>query len=396
MDVIALALIFLFCLWLQMVVFCKYSFHKLHYKCEFSVREAHEGDDIYLVETVYNSKLLPVPWLKVDIHTSRWLGFAQTCSVVAQDSRRVTSSFVLKSYQRTTRSWKLKCLKRGVFTTENVTLVSGDLLSYSTVSEPLAVNARLTVYPEIVDLEEMFTPVNLTQSDNTVNRWIVDDPFMVAGARDYTPGDPLNRIHWPASARCGRLMVRKNEFTSQQSLTVLLNMQSQLYEYADTINKRLAEIGIKVAATLFDRALREGATVRFGTNGCVLADARQTIFTGEAGDKEHITELFKILAGLMMKNVKDFENLLDEVIPVLENTEVVIVTAYMSRRISEQVELLEAAGNTVSIILLDTVYEPGAQRGNAQVYLFSDSRFMEEEGGLVEATEEIHLGIKKD
>ncbi len=387
MDVIALALIFVFCLWFQMFLFCKYSFHKLDYKCEFSVSEAHEGDVIHLVETVHNSKLLPVPWLKVDIHTSRWLGFAQTCSVVAQDSRRVTSSFILKSYQRTTRSWKLKCLKRGVFTTENVTLISGDLLSYSVVSEPVAVNARLMVYPEIVDLEEMFTPVNLLQSDNTVNRWIVDDPFMVAGARDYTPGDPLNRIHWPASARCGSLMVRKNEFTSQQSLTVLLNMQSQLYEYEDTINKRIAEIGIKVAATLFDRAWKDGATVRFATNGCITADARQIIFTGEAGDKEHITGLFKMLAELLMKNVRDFEYLLDQVIPVLENTEIVIVTAYLSRRICEQVELLEAAGNTVSIILLDTVYEAGARRGNAQVYLFSDSGFMEEEGGLVEATE---------
>jgi uncharacterized protein (DUF58 family) len=391
MDVVALALIFVFCLWLQAIIFCKYSFHKLHYKCEFSVSEAHEGDDIYLVETVYNSKLLPVPWLKVDIHTSRWLGFAQTCSVVAQDSRRVTSSFVLKSYQKTTRKWKLKCLKRGIFTTPNVTLISGDLLSNHLVSEPVAVNARLVVYPEIVDLEEMFTPVNLLQSDRTVNRWIVDDPFMVAGARDYTPADPLNRIHWTASARCGRLMVRKNEFTSQQSLTVLLNMQSQLYEYADTINKRIAEVGIKVAATLFDRAWKEGNTVRFGTNGCLSPDSRQIIFTGEAGDKEHITELFRILAGLLMKNVKDFEYLLDQVIPTLENTEVVIVTAYLSRRISEQVELLEAAGNTVSIILLDTVYEAGAQRGNAQVYLFSDSRFMEDEDGLVEAAENMYF-----
>jgi hypothetical protein len=378
MDVIALAIIFGVCLWLQVFLFCTYVFHKLEYKCEFSVSEAHEGDSIYLVETVCNRKLLPVPWLKVDIHTSRWLGFAGTCSVVAQDSRRVTSSFILKSYQKTTRKWKLKCLKRGVFTTENVTLVGGDLLNYQVVSRAVAVNATLMVYPEIVDLDEVFIPVNLLQSEKTVRRWIVDDPFMVAGARDYSPGDPLNRIHWNASAKTGRLMVRKNEFTSRQSLTVLLNMQSQLYEYADTINKQMAEFGIKVAATLFDSALREGTPVRFATNGCTSPDARRAISTGEAADKDHITELFKILARLLMKNVKDFEGLLDDEMSNVENKEIIIISAYLSRRMCEQADMMAEAGNTVSILLLDTAFEAGARPEKAELFVLADKKFMDD------------------
>lgn len=372
MDVIALVVILLLALWLQMLLFSGCAFRRLDYRCEFSVKEAHEGDSIYLVETVYNGKLLPVPWLKVDIHSSRWLDFAGTCSVIAQDSRRVTSSFILKSYQRTTRRWKLKCLKRGVFTTENVTLVSGDLLDFSVVSIPVAVNASLMVYPEIIDLDELFVPVNLLQSDKTVNRWIIDDPFIISGARDYAPGDPLNRIHWPLTARTGRLMVKKNEYTSQRSLTVLLNMQSQLYEYTDTINKRMAELGIKVAATLFDGALRQGTPVRFGTNGCISADAKQMIFTNEAADKDHISELFRILAKLLMKNVRDFEDLLEDTLAVLENTEVVIITAYLSKRICRLADALADAGNTVSVILLDTVFEDRVKPRDAELYILAD------------------------
>jgi len=380
MDVIALVIILLLALWFQMLIFSSRVFRRLEYRCEFSVKEAHEGDSIYLVETVYNGKLLPVPWLKVDIHSSRWLDFAGTCSAISQDSRRVTSSFILKSYQQTTRRWKLQCLKRGVFNTENVTLVSGDLLNFSVVSIPVAVNASLMVYPEIIDLDEMFVPVSLLQSDRTVNRWIIDDPFIIAGARDYAPGDPLNRVHWPLTARTGKLMVKKNEFTSQRSLTVLLNMQSQLYEYSDTINKRMAELGIKVAATLFDRALRDGTPVRFGTNGCILPEAKRAIFTEEAADKDHISELFKILARLLMKNVKDFEGLLDDALASLENTEVVMVTAYLSKRICEQADTLADAGNTVSIILLDTVFEGRVKPQKADIYVLADR-------GLLNGTE---------
>ena len=357
MDVIALLLILAFVLWLQLQILCRFVFSRLEYKCEFSVPEAHEGDTIMLVETVYNGKLMPVPWLRVDIHTSRWLEFAGTCSVIAQDNRHVTSSFVLKSYQKITRKWKLKCIKRGIFQTENVTLVSGDLLNFTTVSIAVPVNATLTVYPQIIDLEELFVPVSLQQSDRVVNRWIIDDPF---------------RMHWPASAKNGRLMVRKNEYTTQQNLTVILNMQSRHYELFDTVDKAIAELGIKVAATLFDRALRNGNPVRFITNGCTDPDAKQPIVTGEAADRDHITSLLRILAGLKMKNIKDFRVLLEDTSSDIYNSEVVIITAYLTVEISRLADRMASEGNDVHVVLLDTVYERGSEPRHADLYVLSD------------------------
>ena len=202
----------------------------------------------------------------------------------------------------------------------------------------MPVNAALTVYPQIIDLDELIVPVSLQQSDRIVRRWIIDDPFLVAGVRDYAPGDPLSRMHWPATARSGRLMVRKNEYTSQRNLTVILNMQSQYYELFDTMDKALAELGIKVAATLFDRALREGNPVRFITNGCTEPDAKQPIVTGEASDRDHVTSLFRILAGLRMKNIKDFKNLLEDISSDILNSEVVIITAYLTVEICRQAD----------------------------------------------------------
>jgi uncharacterized protein (DUF58 family) len=379
MDIIALLLILAFMLWLQMYLLCKFVLDRLEYRFEFSVPEAHEGDTITLVETVYNGKLLPVPWLRVDIHTSRWLEFAGTCSVIAQDNRHVTSSFVLKSYQKITRKWKLKCLKRGIFHTENVTLVSGDLLNFGTVSSALPVNVALTVYPRMIDLDELFVPVSLQQSDRVVNRWIIDDPFLVAGVRDYTAGDPFNRIHWPASAKSGRLMVRKNEYTSQQNLTVILNMQSRHYEIFDTIDKAMAELGIKVAATLFDRALREGNPVRLITNGCTVPDAKQPIVTGEAAGRDHVTSLLRILAGLRMKTVKDFRNLLEEVSSGILDSEIVIITAYLTVEMSRLADRIAHEGNDVHVILLHTVYEKDSEPRHADLYILSDSARLEAE-----------------
>lgn len=369
MEVIALLLIAVAVIYFQSSVFNGLALHKLEYTCGFSAKEAHEGDELFLVEVINNRKLLPVPWLKVDIHSSRWLDFAETSSVVTQDNRRVTSTFYLRGHQRITRRWRLKCLKRGVFTTENVTLVWGDALGFYTSSAPKRVNAKLTVYPEVINLEELFVPANYMQGDMLVKRWVVDDPFIVSGAREYAPGDPMNRIHWSATAREAKLMVRKNDFTSRMSLTVMLNIQTDEGEYVDVLDRSAAELGIKVAATLVDRALRVGAPLRFCTNGCVLGDERSMVFTSEASGQEHASEILGLLARMMMKSTKDFENYLEETYSRLEASDVVIVTSYINRQVCNYARLLLKRRNTVKIILTSKFIVSAELPGDLDIYI---------------------------
>mgnify|MGYP001067714606 CR=1 FL=1 len=371
MEIVAAVIILFFAIALQGFIYNRFVFYKLDYMCEFSAIEAHEGDEILFVETIHNKKLLPVPWLRADIHSSRWLDFAGGYSVIAQDDRRITSSFSLKSYQKTLRRWKLKCLKRGVFTTENVTLVSGDLLGNSIVSIPVRVGANLVVYPQIVNIEDLFIPANYLQGDTIVRRWIIDDPFIVSGAREYTPGDSMNRIHWSTSAKEGRLMVRKNDFTSQLSLTVFLNMQSIEYEYDAVVDRAKIEFGIKVTATVLDRALRMCIPVRMAVNGCTSDENRKMIFTGESAGKDHISGLMKILARLELKSLKDFEGYLKETAWSIENSDVIIITSYMNEGISDIVRKIKTQGNHVKVILLCDIAEAGDLPGDIDIYLLS-------------------------
>lgn len=127
-----------------------------------------------------------------------------------------------------------------------------------------------------------------------------------------------------------------------------------------------------------------GTPVRFGTNGCTSPDTKQTIFTDEAADKDHISELFKILARLLMKNVKDFEDLLEDTLAVLENAEVVIITAYLSKKICRLADTLADAGNTVSVILLDTVFEDRVKPRAAELYILADRGLLTDTEGTGE------------
>lgn len=369
MEIIALVILLFIALGLQGALFRNYFFHRLDYSCTFSAHEAHEGDEIYFIEEVHNKKLLPLPWLKADIHSSRWLDFAGAHSVITQESRHVTSTFFLKSFQKTTRRWKLKCLKRGVFETENVTLTGGDLLGNNVMSIPVNVGASLVVYPQTLNLEELLVPVNYLQGETIVKRWILEDPFVVSGAREYRSGDPMNRIHWSATAREGGLMVRKNDFTSETNLTILLNIQSREFEPDSVVDRDRIELGIKVAATLLDRALKMSLPVRLGTNGCTLDENSKMVFTGEASGRAHVGELLKILAKLKLRNIRDFEDFLDEHKGKISNSDVAIITSYTSEGILGYARGFNRSGNRVKLIVLNPHIEVGDLPHDLETYI---------------------------
>ena len=369
MEILALVIIFLIAIYIQGFLLNLFLFYKLEYSCDFSVDKATEGDNIFLEEIIYNKKLIPISWIKAEIYTSKWLDFAGKDAVIAQESRFVTSNFFLKSYQKTTRLWNVKCLKRGCFEIDKITLVGGDFLgAFSDSSAVIDVKTDLLVYPATIALEQYFKPASRFIGDAIVRRWINDDPFMFSGLREYVAGDALNRIHWKATANRGKLMVKKNDFTTNLRTAVILNIQSRDNEPDEVIDKEIIEFGIKVAATIFDKALKQGLPLSFSTNGNVVNGNEYPIITKESVGREHVNELLTILAKLKLKKVQDFEYFINDVSQNYSNTEVIILTSYLTEEICNTIRKIKSGKNTVSIMLLNAV-ERESLPGDLEVYI---------------------------
>ena len=109
------------------------------------------------------------------------------------------------------------------------------------------------------------------------------------------------------------------------------------------------------------------------TNGCTVPDAKQPIVTGEAAGRDHVTSLLRILAGLRMKTVKDFRNLLEEVSSGILDSDLVLNKAYLTEHIRRLADRIAHEGNDVHVILLHTVYEKDSEPRHADLYILSDS-----------------------
>ncbi len=339
-------------LWGQMLLFGKKAFQHFEYRCDFDRPEAFEGDEIELVEQVYNRKWVPLPWFKTEITTSRWLEFAGSQSIVTYNTRFVPSFFLVKSYQKVTRRWKVKCLKRGVFPIDSVILVSTDLLGQKVVSQKADISACVTVLPQTVDLAQMFVSARYLQGDNPVRNQLIPDPFYVSGVREYQPSDPMKNIHWNATAKLGRIMIRNMEYTTRQSITVVLNMQSRQFEQGEAIDQERMEQCIRVTATLLEETLENSIPVSLASNASLDGKDKETFESSQNFGREHIWGLLHTLAKFPKGSSLDFPSYLGTRGENFPSTDIQIVTPYLCDEIYDYARAAMREDKRVTIFLV--------------------------------------------
>ncbi len=81
------------------------------------------------------------------------------------------------------------------------------------------------------------------------------------GVRDYRQGDDPRKIHWPSSARMDRLMVREEEVSIQDRITVLLDDRSVAH------SEESFDWAADAAASVADLYFRMGFRVKLGRPG---------------------------------------------------------------------------------------------------------------------------------
>jgi uncharacterized protein (DUF58 family) len=94
-----------------------------------------------------------------------------------------------------------------------------------------------------------------------------------AGVRDYAPGDHINRIHWPTTARLDSIMVKTFDLEPSGDLWIVLDLDAavQAGEGEDSTE----EYGVILAASLSSRTLRENRAVGLVAYGTHPASSGQ-------------------------------------------------------------------------------------------------------------------------
>ena len=241
--------------------------------------------------------------------------------------------------------YALRCQRRGVYQIGPLVAVAGDPLGLTQRETVVAEPFELLVHPRV----ELVSDRPLTrQYEDPPIRPPVSKPWPSGlefyGMRDYSPGDDLRRIVWRASARTGRLMVREAEQGITDQITIMLDADRGTHSRDGEGYSESFEAGVRVAASLAVRHLREGYQVTVETNAAPLTRSLRG-----AGSQLLVLDA---LARLELSREPLTTMLLRLVSQPRRDSHMVLVTPHLDQREAAQVKLLLNKGVSVLVVAL--------------------------------------------
>lgn len=185
------------------------------------------GEEFTVTTTVENNKALPVTFLSMEEKLPLGIclpgGEIQLSST--QDCSLLTTTFYLMPHQRYQRAVTVSLPCRGRYLFRGCTMRGGDFLGMSDTLEYYHMLREVVVMPRQVTCPEIDATLGGFLGDISVNRFIMEDPVLTIGFREYTGREPQKSISWTQSARFNRLMVKNYDHTLDLSVTVVLNVE---------------------------------------------------------------------------------------------------------------------------------------------------------------------------
>lgn len=174
----------------------------------------------------------------------------------------------LSSGNEITHTYGLRASRRGVYEVGPLVAIAGDPLGLTQRETVIAEPFELLVHPRI----ELVSDRPLTrQFEDPPIRPPVSKPWPSGlefyGMREYVRGDDLRRIVWRASARTGKIMVREAEQGITDHVTIILDTDRGSHSQDGEGLSESFEMGVRAAASLGVRHLREGYEVKIEANG---------------------------------------------------------------------------------------------------------------------------------
>jgi uncharacterized protein (DUF58 family) len=229
---------------------------------------ANVGEMVAVVVRITNRGRLPIPWLLLEDLLPRQALIHEPPNLKVH-GRRVQLS-MLRGGATKSLLYQLTCNRRGYYQVGPLVLETGDLFGlhrrYRVVSEP----HFLLVYPAVVPLEGFDIASKRPIGEVRMSYRLYEDPTRIAGVRRYEAGDPLNRVHWRATARTGKLHSKVYEPSTVAGISLLLDFHQRSHDPRHEPAR--SELAVTAAASLANAVYEMGQQIGLVTNGRDAAD----------------------------------------------------------------------------------------------------------------------------
>ena len=262
-------------------------------RCSKLIVEPDESFE--MITTISNTSRRFVPFLKIDEVLPRETvvldGHART-KIDEKDNVRHISSAYLMPRSQLERRLPISLPRRGRYLFRGADITGGDFLGWNDDRRHFFVLNEVVVYPKAAPVDDLSSVLGGFLGDVSVRRFIMEDPVLTVGAREYTGREPLKQISWNHSARTTRLMVKQFDYTIEPVVSVMLDVSISAREET---KEPLIERCFSLARSVCQLLENKGIAYDFITNATTGNALSSWVYMGEGLGKWHF---FSILEGL--------------------------------------------------------------------------------------------------
>jgi len=229
---------------------------------------AEIGEQVAVAVTVTNSGGLPVLWVLLEDVLPR-AALVQRPPRLRVTGKRLAIAMV-RGHGRKLMLYQLHFEMRGYYQVGPCMLESGDLFGLRRRYRVAAAPHFVLVYPKVIPLAGFDIASRRPIGEVRLSHRLYEDPTRISGVRLYQSGDPLNRIHWRATARTGALHSKVYEPSCIVGATVLLDFHAGSYHARHEPVR--SELAVTTAASLANAVYQMGQQIGLVTNGRDAAD----------------------------------------------------------------------------------------------------------------------------
>ncbi len=249
---------------------------------------ASVGDILKEHYEVRNNSRLLAPWVEI----------VNRSPIPAAAGSRVIS--LLRGHEKQSYVARTWLTRRGGFPLGPTAITVSDPFGLFRIEREIPAAHSLIVLPMIFPISSFLAPPGILPGGKVIRRKAIDMTPHAAGVREYAPGDELKRIHWPTTARVGRVMVKEFEQDPQAEVWLFLDAQGSAHaekpydsseaEVKDllfarkpkfTLPPSTLEYGISIAASLAHYFIEQRRAVGLVTEGRVY-----TVIPAERSERQ--------------------------------------------------------------------------------------------------------------
>lgn len=182
--------------------------------------------------------------------------------------------------------YDVECLTRGYYQCGPTLLETGDLFGLHRRHRIVAKPFFLMVLPRVVPLPKYdFASQRPIGEVNAAHR-LFEDPTRNAGVRPYQVGDPLQRVHWRATARTGQLQCRVFDPTTLAGASLLVDFHQDGYPSRGEPSR--SDLAVTTACSIAYAVTMLNQQIGLASNGRDAADLYRYRVSVQKGSDDEV------------------------------------------------------------------------------------------------------------